>query len=75
MSAIFERVDYSSRLLGHLYIDVPYDQSNETYIKIEKYLENPDGSMHFNGVKFAYLPLELAMENSEQDDPGFWDDI
>jgi hypothetical protein len=29
--------------------------------------------MKFEGAKFCYLPLAVAMENAHHDEPGFWD--
>ena len=58
---------------GQIYIDVPFDESNSDYQKVRDYLENADGSMKMSGVKFCYLPLEMAMKNAHHDEPGFWD--
>ena len=60
---------------GELYIDIPYDESNPCYKKLESFLENPDGSMKLPNVKFWYYPLEEAMKNAEHDEPGFWDNL
>ena len=38
---------------------------------MEAYLQYSDDRMRFENVMFFYLPLELAMENAEQDEPGF----
>jgi hypothetical protein len=58
---------------GQLYIDIPFDKSNLDYQKVEQLLENEDGSMKFPHVVFAYLPLEHAMVNADQDEPGYWE--
>jgi hypothetical protein len=58
---------------GEIYIDVPFDESDESYRKVRDYLENSDGSMKFKGATFCYLPLAKAMENAHHDEPGFWE--
>ena len=58
---------------GQIYIDVPYDIENATYQSVQAFLENPDGSMRFDDVKFWILSLERAMENAHHDEPGFWE--
>ena len=60
---------------GELYIDIPYDDSDPLYKKLEEHLENPDGSVKISGVYFWLYPLDLAMENAEHDEPGFWEDM
>ena len=60
---------------GELYIDIPYDDSDPLYRKLEEYLENPDGSMKIPDVNFWLYPLDMAMENAEHDEPGFWDNM
>ena len=59
--------------LGTIYIKVPYDLENPDYKKLQRYLENPDGTMRFDSVFFNYLPLTLAMKNAKHDEPGFWE--
>ena len=61
------------RYQGQIYIDVPFDETDPTYQRLQGYLEHPDGSMRFPTVKFWYLPLEKAMENAHHDEPGFWE--
>jgi hypothetical protein len=58
---------------GDIYLDVPFDQNNEDFQKLTAYLENPDGSMKIQNVTFWALPLERAMINKHQDEPGYWD--
>lgn len=58
---------------GQLYIDVPFDEDNPKYKKLEAHLQNPDDSMKIKGVEFCYVPLEVAMKNKHHDEPGFWD--
>lgn len=58
---------------GNLYLDVPFDEANPEYQKLVSFLENPDGTLRIDGVKFWYLPLEHAMVNKHHDEPGFWD--
>ena len=59
---------------GQIYIDVPFDLSDQAYQKVQNYLENPDGTLKlkFKGTKFCYLPFEQAMKNSHHDEPDFW---
>ena len=58
---------------GQLYIDLPFDKKNKKYMVLENYLENEDGTPKMEGVMFYYLPLEIAMKNVHQDEPGFWE--
>ena len=59
---------------GQIYIDVPFDPDDETYRKVQEFLENPDGTAKFEGAKFWYVPLAMAMKNKHHDEPGFWDE-
>lgn len=59
--------------LGDIYVDVPYDEENHQYRLLRDYLENPDGTMRDENVRFCYLPLERAMKNAYHDEPGFWE--
>ena len=59
--------------LGSVYLDVPFDPENETYRKLNEYLENPDGSSKVKGVTLWALTLELALKNKHHDEPGFWE--
>ena len=56
-----------------IYVDVPFDIGDHVYQRLQKYLETPDGASRFAGVKFCYLPLEMAMKNAHHDEPGFWE--
>lgn len=58
---------------GRIYIDVPFDTNDPVYQKLSNYLETPEGEMKLAGVKFCYLPLEMAMKNAHHDEPGFWE--
>ena len=58
---------------GRVYIDVPFDPKDPVYQKLSDYLETPEGEMKLAGVKFCYLPLEIAMKNAHHDVPGFWE--
>ena len=58
---------------GRIYVDVPFDTKDPIYQKLSDYLETPNGKMKFKGVKFCYLPLEMAMKNAHHDEPGFWE--
>lgn len=68
-------MDFSlCRYMGDVYLDIPYDEQNEQYQLVCEYLENPDGSMRDERVTWYYLPLERAMQNAYQDEPGYWDE-
>lgn len=58
---------------GEIFIDVPFDEANAQYRKVQAYLEHPDGSTRFDGVKFYIVTPELAMKNAHHDAPGFWE--
>ena len=58
---------------GQIYVDIPYDTSNPQYLALEKFLENPDGSMRSPRVTFYLVSLTSALENAHQDEPGYWD--
>ena len=58
---------------GRIYIDVPFDTTDPVYQKLSDYLETPEGGMKLEGVKFCYLPLEMAMKNAHNDEHGFWE--
>lgn len=61
--------------LGHLYLDVVFDENDPVYKKLVNHLENQDGSMKNPNVKFMYLPLEMALKNSHHDDPNYYSDM
>ena len=58
---------------GEVFIDVPFDETNLQYQKVQVFLEYPDGTMRFDGVKFYVVTLEFAMKNAHHDEPGFWE--
>lgn len=58
---------------GIIYVDVPFDLNDPLYKKLAEHLENSDGTMKIDGVRFLYLPLEKAMEYACQDEPGYWE--
>lgn len=58
---------------GQIYLDIPFDDNDPLYVLVRDYLENPDGTMHFETVSFWYLPLEKAMKNAHHDESGFWE--
>jgi len=60
---------------GDVYLDIPFDEQHEQYQLVREYLENPDGTMRDEQVTWYYLPLEHAMKNAYQDEPGFWESI
>lgn len=62
--------------LGDIYIDVPYDEENPHYLLVRDRIENPDGTMRdHDHIRWYYLPLEYAMKNAHQDEPGYWDRV
>lgn len=58
---------------GGVYIDIPFDESDERYRRVRDRLENPDGTMRDGRIVFLYWPLERAMENAHHDEPGYWE--
>ncbi|MCA8067407.1 hypothetical protein [Burkholderia sp. AU38729] len=58
---------------GRIYIDVPYDLLDRSYQKVSAHLENPDGTPRIVGVRFWYVPIDMAMKNKHHDDPGYWE--
>jgi len=62
-----------SSYAGQIFIDTPFDETNEQYLKVQAFLEHPDGTMRFEGVCFYVVPLEFAMKNAHHDEPGFWE--
>ncbi|MBN1970424.1 MAG: hypothetical protein JXR48_09150 [Candidatus Delongbacteria bacterium] len=59
------------KYLGNLYIDIPFDRENPDYMKLEEFLENPDGTFKFKNVRFCYVALEVAMEYGDGDEDEF----
>jgi hypothetical protein len=58
---------------GQLYIDVPMDENDQRYQKLNNHLENQDGTMKIAGISYYYIPLKVAMKNAHHDEPGFWE--
>jgi len=58
---------------GNIYIDVPWDETDEQFLKVQKCLENADGTMKNPLVKFWGITLDQAMQNAHHDEPGFWE--
>ena len=59
--------------LGEIYIDVPFDENNDTYCLVRDYLENTDGTMRDDNIRFWALAYERAMKNVHHDEPDFWE--
>jgi len=57
---------YMSGYWGEIYIDVPFDESDSDYRKVQAFLENEDGSMKFDDARFYYFPYEYAKESIQQ---------
>ena len=51
----------SVRYRGEIYIDVAYDRDDPLYLMIESFLENPDGTMRFEGALFRGVTLDSCM--------------
>jgi hypothetical protein len=58
---------------GEIFIDVPFDEADSQYRKVQAALEHPDGTMRFDDVRFYVVTLQIAMKNAHHDEPGFWD--
>jgi hypothetical protein len=58
---------------GQIYLNVPYDVDDYDYKRVQTFLEHPDGSMRFDGVKFWIVSLQVAMKNAHHDEPGYWE--
>lgn len=56
-------------------LDIPYDKDLPLHQELEAYLQYSDDRMRFDNVMFLYMPLELAMKNAEQDEPGFFENM
>lgn len=58
---------------GEIYLDILYDEFDDTYQMVRNYLEYADGSMRFEHAVFWYLKIETAMRNKHHDVPGYWE--
>lgn len=58
---------------GQVFVDVPFDEQDGRYRKLQSFLEFPDGKMRFEKVKFYVVTLGAALKNAHHDEPGFWD--
>ncbi|HIE5944240.1 MULTISPECIES: hypothetical protein [Burkholderia] len=58
---------------GEIFIDVPFDEADAQYRKVQEFLEYPDGATRFDDVRFYIVTLQLALQNAHHDEPGFWD--
>ncbi|MFM0218103.1 hypothetical protein [Paraburkholderia caledonica] len=58
---------------GEVFIDVPFDEGDTQYWKVQAFLEYPDGTMRVDDVKLYVVPLGDAMKNSHHDAPCFWE--
>ncbi|HKR44986.1 MAG TPA: hypothetical protein VJU59_35860 [Paraburkholderia sp.] len=58
---------------GEIYINVPFDEADGQYRKVQAFLEYPDGTIRFDDVRFYVVTLQVAMTNAHHDEPGFWD--
>ncbi|WP_244146630.1 hypothetical protein [Paraburkholderia sp. BCC1876] len=58
---------------GEIFINVPFDETDDQYRKVQAFLEYPDCTMRFDDVRFYVVTLEIAMKNAHHDEPGFWE--
>jgi hypothetical protein len=58
---------------GEIFINVPFNETDDQYRKVQAFLEYPDGTMRFEDVRFYVVTLQLAMKNAHHDEPGFWE--
>jgi len=65
----------ASPYYGEIYIDLASDPANPKFRKLEAYLETSDGERRYPEVTFWQYGLDIAMENTEHDEPGFWDNM
>ena len=58
---------------GQIYVDLELNEKDEKYRILQKFLENPDGSMRHTNITFWLLTLERALTNKAHDEDGFWE--
>ena len=58
---------------GQLYFDVPFDEADAQYRLLAQHLEHPDGTGRIDGLRFCFVPLDIAMKNAHHDAPGYWE--
>lgn len=44
---------------GEIYLDIPFDETDERYRLVRDYLENPDGTMRYENIRFYYYRWRL----------------
>ena len=59
---------------GQIYIDLPYNPKEKRCKLLATFLEMPDGTTRWPGVKLWLLPLAAANRNAHHDKLGFWDE-
>lgn len=52
--------------MGTLYIDLPYDSENPTYLLLEGHLEGPEGKNKIPGVRFLLYPFSATITLQEE---------
>jgi hypothetical protein len=67
------RVDRIEPYRGQVYVNVPYDNALPAYRLLRDALENPDGTMKHDWVRFMVMPLDYAMCNAAYDVCNFWE--
>ena len=58
-----------------IHIEVPFEPGSATLAKLDARFETPDGQPRHRDLILTLLPLEDALINAEQDEPGFWERI
>jgi hypothetical protein len=58
---------------GNIYLDVPWNETDSQFVKVQELLETPHGDPRNPKVKLWACDLELAMKNAHHDEPGFWE--
>jgi hypothetical protein len=58
---------------GNIYVDVPWDETDPQFTKVQQRLETPDGEPLDPRVKLWAIELVVAMRNAHHDEPGFWE--
>ena len=57
---------------GNIYIDVPLDETDSQFVKLQNHLETPEGEPRNPQVKLWAYDISDAMKNAHHDEPGFW---
>ena len=58
-----------------IHIEAPFKPGSALLARLDARFETPDGQPRHPGLILSLLPLEDALVNADQDEPGFWDRI